>query len=295
MKGGDQLCCMDSTYPTHRPAFRSLKSRTRPAFSCCAPATAATTRSRPTANSAASPRRRTRSDAEGEAAHMLRLLGGRKPALGVWLDMEDADGYKAKNGMPSDATLADICITFCDAMEQAGLYTGIYASLSWLETKLKTEKLGRFDKWVAQWNDTCDYTGAYSLWQYTDRYEIAGRKLDANHLVRDFRTDKGGNSMANKKSRVLMTGENQITQHYGSGGHGGCDLVKKTNQLDGIAAHSDGTVVWCQSGIPNDPGSSGNRSYGNAVKRGERADSQERPEARPYGQHRQFLRRAPAF
>ena len=119
----------------------------------------------------------TAADAEGEAAHMLRLLGGRKPALGVWLDMEDADGYKAKNGMPSDATLADICITFCDAMEQAGLYTGIYASLSWLETKLKTEKLGRFDKWVAQWNDTCDYTGAYSLWQYTDRYEIAGRKL----------------------------------------------------------------------------------------------------------------------
>ena len=72
--------------------------------------------------------------------------------------------------------------------------------------------------------------------------------------------------MANKKSRVLMTGENQITQHYGNNGHGGCDLVKKTNQLDGIAAHSAGTVVWRQSGIPNDPGSSGNRSYGNAVK-----------------------------
>ena len=67
-------------------------------------------------------------------------------------------------------------------------------------------------------------------------------------------------------SRVLQTGENQITQHYGDNGHGGCDLVKKTNQLDTITAHSAGTVVWCQSGVPNDTGSSGNRSYGNAVK-----------------------------
>lgn len=64
--------------------------------------------------------------------------------------------------------------------------------------------------------------------------------------------------MANTNSRVLMTGSNQITQHYGNAGHGGCDLVKKTNQLDAITAHSDGTVVWCQSGIPNDQGSSSN-------------------------------------
>ena len=62
--------------------------------------------------------------------------------------------------------------------------------------------------------------------------------------------------MANTNSRVLATGSNQITQHYGNAGHGGCDLVKKTNQLDAITAHSDGTVVWCQSGIPNDQGSS---------------------------------------
>ena len=67
--------------------------------------------------------------------------------------------------------------------------------------------------------------------------------------------------MANKNSRVLATGSNQITQHYGNAGHGGCDLVKKTNQLDAITAHSDGTVVWCQSGIPNDQGSSGTGAF----------------------------------
>lgn len=53
-------------------------------------------------------------------------------------------------------------------------------------------------------------------------------------------------------SRILKTGENQITQTYGQHlakvktGNGwavGVDVVKKTNQCDSIIAHSDGTVI----------------------------------------------------
>lgn len=207
----------------------------------------------------------TEKDADNEVKHMLRLLDGKNPTLGVWIDMEDADGYKSNHGMPSNDTLVNICYRFCEQMENKGYHVGVYASLSWLENQLNSSKLDCFDRWVAQWNSTCDYKGAYSIWQYTNKYEIAGKRLDANHLVNDFRKEEG-DKVSNSKSRVLQTGENQITQHYGNNGHGGVDLVKKTNQLDIITAHSDGTVVWCQSGIPNDQGSSGNRSYGNAVK-----------------------------
>lgn len=70
---------------------------------------------------------------------------------------------------------------------------------------------------------------------------------------------------AKAECRVLQTGIPQITNKYGLG-HGGVDIVKKTKQVDAITAHSDGIVVWCQSGIPNAKGSTGNRSYGNAVK-----------------------------
>ncbi len=66
-------------------------------------------------------------------------------------------------------------------------------------------------------------------------------------------------------SRVLKKYENLVTNRYGNG-HGGIDVVGEGYALDSIIAHSDGTVVWCQSGIPNDKGSGGNRSYGNAVK-----------------------------
>ena len=62
--------------------------------------------------------------ARQEAEACLKFLAGRKPRLGVWFDMEDADGYKAKNGFPSDETITAMCKTFCAAMEAAGNKTG---------------------------------------------------------------------------------------------------------------------------------------------------------------------------
>ena len=58
--------------------------------------------------------------------------------------------------------------------------------------------------------------------------------------------------MANKNSRVLATGSNQITHTTQCGARRVRPLSKRRTKLDAITAHSDGTVVWCQSGIPND-------------------------------------------
>lgn len=67
-------------------------------------------------------------------------------------------------------------------------------------------------------------------------------------------------------SRVLKTGENQITVEYGNG-HNGVDLVKKEHSLDHIITHSDGQVVWIQTGYKNNKRiKSGNATYGNVVK-----------------------------
>ena len=134
-------------------------------------------------------------DAKSEANHVLRLLKqvGSNFKYGVWFDMEDADGYKKKHGMPSNSTLVDICYTFCETVEGKGYYTGIYASLSWLNNQLSGNKLERFDKWVAQWNNTgCTYNKTYSIWQYTSDLNIGGKRFDANELKRDFATS--GNS-----------------------------------------------------------------------------------------------------
>lgn len=94
--------------------------------------------------------------ARQEAKACLRFLGGRKPRLGVWFDMEDADNYKEKNGFPADETITAMCKTFCAAMAEAGNKTGVYASLNWFE-----EHIGEtgYDKWIAAWgaNDGVNY------------------------------------------------------------------------------------------------------------------------------------------
>lgn len=106
-------------------------------------------------------------DAKSEAKHVIRLLKGKKPTLPVAFDMEDGDGYKKKNGMPSNKTLVDICKTFLEEIQKAGYYPMLYASLSWLDNQLNDSSLlTKYDVWVAQWNSTCDYKGSYGMWQY---------------------------------------------------------------------------------------------------------------------------------
>lgn len=127
------------------------------------------------------------SQAKSEAAHALRLLRQiDKPAYGVWFDMEDADGYKARNGMPSNDTLVKICEAFCVELETQGYYTGLYGALSWLNNQLDDSRLAKYDKWVAQWNSTCDYAQPYGIWQYTDNLVIGGKRFDGNWAYKDY-------------------------------------------------------------------------------------------------------------
>lgn len=120
-----------------------------------------------------------RADALSEAAHTLRLLRGKNPLYGVWYDVEDAS-------LPTGEALIDNCVTYCQRLEDAGFYCGIYSNLNWFNTRLNSPRLDRFDKWVAQWNDTLDYTGNYGMWQYTNNGILNGRRFDMDRAYRDY-------------------------------------------------------------------------------------------------------------
>ena len=91
--------------------------------------------------------------------------------MGVWIDQEDADGWRAKNGLVINRTnLSTMSSLMCSMIAEAGYYTGIYCSYSWL--KFMAPKCDRYDKWVAHWgtndgrkqNDTSRFG---SLHQFT--------------------------------------------------------------------------------------------------------------------------------
>lgn len=120
----------------------------------------------------------TTAKAQSEAQHVLRLLNGKKPLYGVWYDVEDPQ----LSGVDVVATSE----TFCQAIEAAGLYVGIYASLSWLNGALNSSRLDKYDKWVAQWSSKCTYAKPYGIWQYTDALVISGKNFDGNWAYKDY-------------------------------------------------------------------------------------------------------------
>lgn len=126
-------------------------------------------------------------DAEKEAKLVLDNINGLKIEYPVFIDMEDADNYKLKRNV-SNETCIDICRKFCETIENAGYYTGIYANLDWLNNKINSSKLDRFDKWVAQWNDKCTYKNKYGMWQYSNKGKINGIKgnVDMNYAIYDY-------------------------------------------------------------------------------------------------------------
>ena len=145
--------------------------------------------------------------AEQEADHFLNAIAPYAPTMGCWFDMEDADGYKKRNGMPSNETLKNICYTFCEKVENAGYYAGVYASLSWFNNQLAGDNLSRFDKWIAQWPTSGgrqkalltdpDTHSDWSMWQFTSEARFAGYtgRLDANYAYHDF-SNPGGSEPA---------------------------------------------------------------------------------------------------
>ena len=108
-----------------------------------------------------------------------------KLPLGVWFDMEDADGYKERHGVLNNQELTNLCSVFINQLWSAGyIKTGLYANLDWLVNCLYPEQLGGCAIWCAQYNNTCDYPGA-NIWQYTQSEYIEGKQFDAN-LILDF-------------------------------------------------------------------------------------------------------------
>ena len=120
------------------------------------------------------------SRAKSEAAHVLRLIKGRKLSYPVYYDIEDSSLLSL-----SPSAHAKIAKTFCDAIEKAGYKTGINSFKNWFETKLTDGFFNTKTKWVAQYASECAYKGSYGMWQATDKGSVNGIKgnVDINFLM----------------------------------------------------------------------------------------------------------------
>ncbi|WP_283608519.1 glycoside hydrolase family 25 protein [Faecalispora anaeroviscerum] len=121
-------------------------------------------------------------DAGSEAAHVLRLLKGQKPAYPVYIDMEHDAAFKSK------ALSTQICKIFCETVSAAGFIAGIYANKDWATNRLDMLQLAAWPFWLAQYSSKVTYTGKYDMWQYSSSGTMPGitNKVDLNYCYKDF-------------------------------------------------------------------------------------------------------------
>lgn len=110
--------------------------------------------------------------AREEAQQFLRTVSGIQVSCGLWLDMEDADGYKKKHGVLYQKAISDMCKAFMTELDRGGVYCGIYSSKSWFGTYITGCE--KWDKWVASWGKnngslTTNTSNLGTMQQYTSR------------------------------------------------------------------------------------------------------------------------------
>ena len=138
----------------------------------------------------------TEEDADKEAAFVLSLLKGKQFELPIYYDVEDCHDIKASGVLTenmeglSKSKLTAIVNRFCDTVEKAGYYVGIYSGKYWFLNKLDMSVLNQYTIWLAHWTTKTDYTGPYALWQYSDSGKVDGisTNVDMNYLYKDFAT-----------------------------------------------------------------------------------------------------------
>ena len=151
--------------------------------------------------------------AEKEAVSFIDIIKGDNVQLGAWLDMEDADGWKKRQGWaPTKRGVSDIVVRFCGKVEEAGFYTGVYLSYSWLQY-LDNNTIP-FDRWVAHWgaNDGGmhgDYKKYGSIHQYTSI------PLDKDYFYKESYPNPGDKTKPVKTTDELV--KEVLKGKYGTG------------------------------------------------------------------------------
>jgi GH25 family lysozyme M1 (1,4-beta-N-acetylmuramidase) len=124
--------------------------------------------------------------ARSEAQHVLRLLQNKTLDYPVFYDLEDAN----TTAKCSKTVIADMAEEFCNAIEKSGFKVGIYANKYWFTNVLTDSRFAKWDKWVAQYNKECTYSGTYIGWQYSSSGTVDGisGKVDMDEFYVDYTT-----------------------------------------------------------------------------------------------------------
>lgn len=125
-------------------------------------------------------------DAEKEAAFVIDIIKGKQFEYPIYFDIED----KTQVAL-SKATCTAIVTAFCNKLEKAGYWAGVYSYDSFFSTHLDASIQQRYAVWAARVENVKPaYCKTYQMWQYSWKGSVNGssKETDMNICYVDYPT-----------------------------------------------------------------------------------------------------------
>lgn len=108
-------------------------------------------------------------EARLEAEVCVQILKNKQFEFPVFFDQEEK-----KTLDTGKANCSAMVRAFCDVLEKAGYWVGLYTSRSVLSTHIEDDIKTRYALWVAEWGSKLNYSGSVGLWQYSSEGKVNG-------------------------------------------------------------------------------------------------------------------------
>lgn len=92
----------------------------------------------------------------------------------VVFDTEEIKDAEARTDHLDKKQFTENCVTFCEAVKEAGYHPMIYANMKWMAFTLDLRKLTSYDKWYADYEPFPQCPYEFAMWQYTEKGQVPG-------------------------------------------------------------------------------------------------------------------------
>lgn len=125
---------------------------------------------------------KTAADALAEARACMEVIAGKTFEYPIYYDLEEGLAALGRN------TVSAIAAAFCNALEQAGYFAGIYISRSPAQSYLTAEVCGKYALWLAEYGSKLNWSGAVGMWQNssTGRFSGISGDVDTDTCYEDY-------------------------------------------------------------------------------------------------------------
>ena len=150
-------------------------------------------------------------EARLEADVLLSVIKEKQFEFPVYYDVEEKKQFDL-----GKEKVSAIMRAFLERVETAGYFVGLYGSASSLTTHTADDIKSRYTIWLAHWVDKTNYSGAYGIWQHSEKGKVDGinGNVDLDICYKDFPTiikGKGLNGYGKELNSLAPAAEDGIS------------------------------------------------------------------------------------